>query len=48
MYRIEQITRDRFKSRRIESQSVEAHIKYLVINKITRLGIPIGTGEAIA
>ncbi len=42
MYRIKQLTGDRLRSRKRENQTVEAFMKCLVINKMTRLGMPNG------
>ena len=48
MYRIKQLTGGNVRSRRWESQCVEANIKCLVINMMTRLGMPIGRWEEAA
>ncbi len=40
MYRIKQLTGSKMRSREWERQQVEAHIKCLVVNKMTKLGMP--------
>ena len=40
MYRIKQITGGTLKSRTFDRQRTESMIKCLVINKMTRLGMP--------
>lgn len=42
MYRIKQLTGEKLRSRSFERQCVEADIKCLIVNKMTRLGMPIG------
>ena len=42
MYRIKQLTGSNLRSREWERQQVEAHLKCLVINKMTKLGMPNG------
>lgn len=48
MYRIKQLTGDKLRSRKWEKQSVEAQVKCLVVNKMTRLGMPVGRWEEVA
>lgn len=48
MYRFKQLTGERLKSRRWENQCSEADIKCLVINKMTKLGMPRGYWEEVA
>ena len=43
MYRIKQLTGEGLLSRELSRQSVEAQIKCLVVNKVTRLGMPLGS-----
>lgn len=45
MYRIKQLTGVCLRSRESSRQQVEAHIKCLLINKMTRLGMPKGVWE---
>jgi IS5 family transposase len=40
MYRIKQLTGSNLRSRELERQQVEAHVKCLVINTMTKLGMP--------
>jgi transposase len=42
MYRIKQLTGSQLKSREWERQEVEAYLKYLVVNKMSKLGMPRG------
>ena len=48
MYRIKQLTGGKLQSRDWERQCVEANVKCMVINKMTRLGMPIGRWEEAA
>lgn len=48
MYRIKQLTGEKLRSRIWENQQCESKVKCLVINKITSLGMPIGTWEWVA
>jgi IS5 family transposase len=48
MYRIKQLTGSNLRSREWERQKVEAHIKCLVINKMSKLGMPKGVWEKVA
>lgn len=43
MYRIKQLTGSNLRSREWDRQQVEAHIKCLAINKMTRIGMPRGS-----
>jgi len=45
MYRIKQITGDRLRSRKWKRQYTEVFVKCLVINKMTKLGLPKGEWE---
>lgn len=42
MYRIKQLTGSNLRSREWERQQVEAHIKCLAVNEMTKLGMPLG------
>jgi IS5 family transposase len=42
MYRIKQLTGSRLRSREYARQQTEAHIKCLVVNKMSKLGMPVG------
>jgi hypothetical protein len=48
MYRIKQLTGGNMRSREWERQCVEGHIKCLVINKMTSLGMPDSVWESVA
>lgn len=48
MYRIKQLTGCVLKSRTFETQQVEAYVKCLVVNKMTRLGMPVGEWVKVA
>jgi len=48
MYRIKQLTGSKLKSREWNRQCVEAQVKCLVINVMTRLGMPIGQWRDVA
>lgn len=45
MYRIKQLTGSNLKSRSYDRQRTEAQVKCLVINKMTKLGMPVGRWE---
>jgi len=40
MYRIKQLTGNTLRSRTMETQRVEAYVKCMVVNKMTKLGMP--------
>lgn len=46
MYRIKQLTGGELFSRLIDQQRSESHVKCLIVNKITRLGMPKGVWES--
>lgn len=48
MYRIKQLTGSNLRSRLFKRQVTEAHVKCLVINKMTKLGMPVGKWEDVA
>jgi hypothetical protein len=48
MYRLKQITGETLRSRKIENQQIEASIRCLIINRMTRLGMPKGLWEEAA
>jgi hypothetical protein len=48
MYRIKQITGGHLRSRTRKKQAVEAQIKCLVVNKMTKLGMPTGEWKEVA
>jgi hypothetical protein len=48
MYRIKQLTGCYLLARKWEKQPVEAQIKCLVVNKMTKLGMPVGYWEEVA
>lgn len=48
MYRLKQITGSNLKSREWKRQCTEAHVKCLIINIMTKLGMPIGRWEEAA
>jgi IS5 family transposase len=48
MYRIKQLTGSNLRSREWDRQQVEAYVKCLIINKMTRLGMPNGRWLEIA
>ena len=48
MYRIKQLTGSSLKSREWKRQCVETYVKYLAINMMTKLGMPIGRWKEVA
>lgn len=48
MYRIKQLTGAHLRSREWERQCVEGYVKYLVVNKMTKLGMPNSVWEVAA
>ena len=48
MYRIKQLFGGRLRSRYMEQQYVESYVKCLVLNKMTRLGLPRGCWKEVA
>jgi transposase len=42
IYRIKQITGSHLRSRKLENQQIEARIKCLIINRMTKIGMPVG------
>ena len=48
MYRIKQLTGSNLRHREWERQRVEGYIKCLVVNKMTKLGMPVGEWEYAA
>jgi hypothetical protein len=48
MYRIKQLTGEKLRSRELERQKVEGYIKCMVVNQMTRLGMPVSIWEEAA
>ncbi len=48
MYRIKQLTGGNLRSREWEGQCTEGHLKCLVINMMTRIGMPKGIWAEVA
>lgn len=48
MYRIKQLTGGNLRSREWERQCIEGYIKCLVVNKMTKIGMPQGVWEEVA
>jgi Transposase DDE domain len=48
MYRIKQLTGGNLRSREWERQCIEGYIKCLVVNKMTKIGMPEGIWEEVA
>ena len=48
MYRVKQLTGSTLRSRIMETQCIEAYVKCLVVNKMTRMGMPASSWEVAA